>query len=113
MHSSLPTATKKHIRKFMYLSEIGCVACLSLGYEGVPCDIHHILRGGRRVSHDFVVGLCCWHHRGIPPEGMTNSQAETHTGPSLAHNKKAFIKAFGTEQELYEISEQLYKEATK
>jgi hypothetical protein len=80
---------------------------------GVWADIHHPAPGRKRISDKVFIALCPWHHRGIPPERLEIKQAAIQMGPSLAHNKKAFIKAFGTEMELYEMSEALYKAATK
>jgi Recombination enhancement, RecA-dependent nuclease len=73
----------------------------------VPCDIHHLLSGGKRVSHDHTVGLCPWHHRGILPEGRRADEFSEVHGPSLALNQKAFRRRYGDEFELHEIQEAL------
>lgn len=38
----------------------GCIACRmdSLPAKGLPCAVHHILRGGVRMGHLFTLPLC-------------------------------------------------------
>jgi hypothetical protein len=89
--------------------EIGCVVTRVFFGEYTPGDIHHPAPGRKRISDDVFFALSPWFHRGIPPDGLNQKQAAEIMGPSLALNKKAFIEAFGTELELYEISEELYR----
>jgi hypothetical protein len=49
-----------HYRK---IAEFGCILCFHIGFEGTPCEIHHIRRAGKR-SNAPVIGLCPYHHRG-------------------------------------------------
>lgn len=99
--------TTKEIKRWQRIQELGCVACLLDGVPGVPCDIHHMLSGGRRRGHGFTCGLCEWHHRAVLPSGRKmNEYAEVH-GPSLAAMPRAFAKRYGDEYELYEIQEAL------
>jgi hypothetical protein len=42
---------------------LGCIVCHGNGVDS-PCEIHHLLRGGRRIGEDSVLGLCQIHHRG-------------------------------------------------
>jgi hypothetical protein len=67
----------------------------------VPCEINHIIDGGR-VSHDHVYGLSSWFHRGICDEGMTPSQMTAAYGPSLGLGSKTFHDRFGSDQVLLE-----------
>lgn len=96
--------TKKDKRRFLLLQDVGCLPCLMKGLGHVNVDVHHLIEGGRRLGHGYTIGLDPWHHRGIPPEGMTIKQAEEIAGPSLALNKKAFVAEFGTEMELWEAT---------
>lgn len=41
----------------------GCVACLIDRVPPRPAEVHHILRGGRRIGHLFTIPLCPGHHR--------------------------------------------------
>ena len=54
---------KKHLNR---VAELGCMVCRRMGYEGTPCEIHHIRagQGWGRSSHFETVGLCPEHHRG-------------------------------------------------
>ena len=70
---------------------IGCIACIvSLGFSS-PCDIHHLLSGGRKIGEMFVLGLCPPHHR----SGLNND-----TVVSRHHWKAEFERRYGTEAQL-------------
>lgn len=107
MRSSLPEPTTKEKKRWQRMSELGCIACLLDGIPNVPGEIHHMLSGGRRVSHTFTTCLCCWHHRGILPEGRRTEEYAAVHGPSLAAMPRAFRKRYGDEFELFEIQEAL------
>ena len=90
------------------MQEVGCIACALNGKLGVPADIHHILSGGKRISHDATVALCPWHHRGTNETGlMTDKQLEEFYGPSLARNPKEFYARYGSPSELLEIQKHM------
>ena len=82
-------AERAHMAK---VASLGCQACLKIGYEDTPCEIHHLREGagaGQRSSHYRVIGLCHSHHR---------------TGPDSFHShREIFIAQFGTELELLEL----------
>ena len=68
-------AKNKHYDK---VADLGCILCKKIGYDGTPCEIHHIRRGGRRDSAP-VIGLCAAHHRGdIGVHGMGRKAFERH-----------------------------------
>lgn len=46
------------------LDQIGCAICsFELGIENSVGEIHHIVEGGKRISHNHVIPLCRVHHR--------------------------------------------------
>lgn len=100
---SIPAPTVAQQKRFDAITQIGCVACLMdvRGYQ--PCEIHHLNSGGRNIGHDATVGLCPWHHRGMPPNNIGNREAERMFGPSFAHTPRAFRERYGDEKELLEI----------
>jgi len=105
--TSLKEPTSRQLRRWRHAQDIGCVACILDGVGGVPGDVHHVLSGGRRVSHDATVVLCPWHHRGVLPSGRKADEfAEVH-GPSLAHTPNAFKRRYGSDEELLEIQDAL------
>ena len=56
-------AEREHIGRVV---EIGCIACLNMGFPGTPAEYHHLLTGagmGQRASHCDGIGLCPHHHR--------------------------------------------------
>lgn len=89
------------------MQELGCIASLLDGVPGVPGEIHHLLSGGRRISHDHTVCLSPWHHRGLLPSGRKAEEfAEVH-GPSLALAPNAFRRRYGDGEELLAIQDAL------
>lgn len=89
------------------MQDIGCVACCLDGVLGVPGEVHHLLSGGRRISHLASVLLCEWHHRGILPDGRKAAEYMAVHGPSLAHHPRLFRSAYGDEEELLAIQDAL------
>jgi hypothetical protein len=79
-----------------------CMACLQLRGAGAHGHIecHHLLSGGRRRGHRYVIGLCVWHHRGDPHFSMTKTEMTEWLGPSLAGGSKPFHARFGTDDAL-------------
>ena len=56
-------AEKEHYAK---LAELGCIACITLGYGYSPCEIHHIRSGvgmAQKAHWTEAIGLCPNHHR--------------------------------------------------
>lgn len=54
---------KEQRKHYGRVADLGCSLCRTLGFDGSPCEIHHIRRAGRRDSAP-VIGLCREHHRG-------------------------------------------------
>lgn len=78
---------------------LGCICCwMEGGYR--PAEIHHVTDSGRRMGHGYVLPLCEWHHRAVPPLDMTKSEARQAIGPSLAESKADFVRLYGTERQL-------------
>lgn len=79
------------------ISRMGCCVCLRLGFGPTPAEVHHILLGGRRISHRDTIPLCSpGHHR----NGDGASKISRH--PSKAR----FETAYGTEAELLDWTRQ-------
>jgi hypothetical protein len=100
-------------RRFRLLREMGCICCQIelLGYSAP--DMHHLVdKGYRRLSggDQATIPLCPWHHRGIAPDGFSQSTAVLAYGPSLALHKRRFVAHYGTERELLaRVDERLAK----
>lgn len=80
---------------------LGCIACRIMGHFGTPCDIHHILSGGRRVGEMYVLGLCPSHHRA----GLNTAQIV-----SRHPHKAEFIRRYGSEASLLQITRDIISE---
>lgn len=91
--------TKDDLIRFRKLQELGCIIFGEFHGVYVEPDVHHLTEG-YRLGHRYTIPLSPYFHRGIPPDGMTTKEAEEKFGPSLAANKKEFVKQFGTEREL-------------
>jgi len=90
---SMKKSLKEH---YNAVSDLGCILCRHLGFEGTPAELHHIRRGGGRRADAPVIPLCPEHHRG-------NSGVH-------GMGRKAFHKHYGiTEEELLEETHRLVK----
>jgi AraC-like DNA-binding protein len=84
------------------LKQFGCIACRHRGLSGHSVEIHHLVEG-YRLGHEYTIPLCIWHHRG-ERENLNVPMAKMREffGPSLAREKKQFVREFGSERELLE-----------
>ena len=84
---------KEQRKHYGRVADLGCCLCRNLGFQGTPCEIHHIRRAGRRDSSP-VIGLCTEHHRG-------------NTGIH-GMGRKAFERKYSlTEEDLLQQTEEL------
>jgi hypothetical protein len=92
-------ATKAEQQWMDAITQLGCIVCHLQGRGYVPCDVHHMLSGGRRIGHLATIGLCSpGHHR----------NAQAWTGEVSRHPTKAqFEERYGTEEELLQKTKQL------
>lgn len=113
MQHSTGTPTKADRERFRRIQQGGCIACRMAGLEFVPTQVHHLTvtgrHGGPRIGHHATVGLCPWHHQGIPPAGLEWRDALSLMGPSLARTPRKFREAFGFDLTLLNYQEQLLK----
>ena len=77
--------------------DLGCIVCRNGGAQ-TPCEIHHILQGGRRKGEKYVLGLCALHHRG-------GADCDEYT--SRHPWRKAFEARYGSETSLLAKSREL------
>jgi hypothetical protein len=71
---------------------LGCIVCQGEGVHS-ECDLHHLLRGSRRIGEDSVIALCPMHHR---------SGVNTEEFVSRHPWRREFEARYGTEAELLE-----------
>jgi len=94
--------TKGEARFQREVRELGCICCrLDMGITDSPCEIHHMLSGGRRMGELFVLGLCPLHHRG----GRNDAEVV-----SRDHSQRRFEARYGTEMSLLERTKALVAE---
>lgn len=102
MKTSTGKPTKAQQARFDALREIGCICCWNFAGVRVEPEIHHLTAGFKRLGHDFTIPLSPYHHRGVIPLNATKEQMLERFGPSLALNKREFVRVFGTERQLLE-----------
>ena len=76
---------------------LGCIVCQGEGVDS-PCDLHHLLRGFRRIGEDSVIGLCPMHHR---------SGVNTKEVVSRHPWRREFEARYGAEAELLQKTREL------
>jgi len=96
----LPCMTNEEKAFHAAVRDLGCIVCRQVGAQ-TPCEIHHILQGGRRKGKKFVLGLCALHHR-----GGANGDQYTSRHPW----RKAFEARYGLEMSLLTKSRELIGE---
>lgn len=113
--SKRKAATRAESERIRRVKECGCLACRQ---EGLPTDYaeaHHLnigdKHGAPNLGHAFVVGLCPWHHRGVPPDGRTIKYSRQAYGPSLALEPRAFRERYGSGDALMLKQERVLKSA--
>jgi hypothetical protein len=69
----------------------------------MACEIHHLTVGGLhgqvRRGHDATIGLCAWHHRGVPA-AVSERRSRVWLGPSYALEPAEFRSTFGDDDVL-------------
>lgn len=112
-----PTAA--HLARWERARSIGCVAChlngvdhVNRGVRAAPAqprdlEMHHLLSGGRRISHEATVCLCHFHHQGkrLPRVDVGYKVQAVIYGPSLGREPRRFREWYGTDQELLAYQE--------
>lgn len=99
--------TAEQVARFEAIHRIGCIACRKHCGMFTPAEVHHLTTGGlhgqRRRGHDFTIGLCEWHHRGVGVE----AKIELWLGPSYARKPRSFREAFGRDDVLLAYQNEL------
>jgi len=86
------SATKSEVERFDKMRDLGCIVCLNEKGIYTPPAIHHIDGQTKEGCHLLTIPLCQWHH-----QYKTAGEVSRH-----GDGRKAFEKAYGTEQELLE-----------
>lgn len=92
-------ADKARIERMLTL---GCCACATLGIPNFhQIEVHHILRGNKRLGDWFTLPLCKGHHQGYFTETQ-KIRLHDDERVSIGTGRKPFNEKFGTERELWE-----------
>jgi Recombination enhancement, RecA-dependent nuclease len=91
---NMPRATAYEARRINRMkAEIGCICCLlRTGVQNYHVEVHHIVRGNKRLGHWYTLPLCRSHHRIRGVGGIFTS---------VADGSKAFNKIHGTQLDLW------------
>jgi hypothetical protein len=103
MVGKTPRARKDQQQRMEIIKQhCGCLPCLLMGYLDVHTSIEHVTNHGRRIGkgaevHDWIIGLCVWHHFGWTKTRETRKKVEAERGPSLIWGRITFEAHFGDE----------------
>lgn len=109
MRSPLGPPSHAQQARFRIIYQLGCLPCTLDGHMNVPCQVHHVLRGQRRVSHDHTYGNCPWHHNGERigwAQQLPFCELDKRR-PSLARTPRAYHERYGPEDFLVLVQNQL------
>lgn len=115
--------TVAQAKRFDAIRSNGCLACFinrlheptrkehNFQFCQMPIEIHHVLSGGRRMGHDYTLGLCRWHHQGDkwPDITMSATVASNTFGPSFGREPRRFREIYGQELDLLFWQNQMIK----
>jgi len=99
------SATVDQKKRMAAIKVLGCICCLLEGVTDRHATVHHIVDGGKRLGHDFTLGLCSWHHQAELFTGMRRQAMISVWGPSLAGGSKPFVERYGSELELLKLQD--------
>lgn len=100
MQHSTGAPTKYEAERITAMLKLGCVCCSQLFIWNIAVDVHHIIIGGKRVSHWYTLPICPGHHRGV----WTPEQVEVIPPLALiaiSDGSKRFNRIYGTQRELW------------
>lgn len=63
MYKGMKKATKAEKAHLARVKELDCCVC-TMG-QRTTTEVHHILIGGKRAGHFYVLPLCHFHHEGV------------------------------------------------
>ncbi len=113
--TSTPTIAQQ--QRMDAIKDIGCIVCGALGHGFMPCQVHHLLVGGKhgqkRRGHAFTIGLCPWHHVGEPMGGFSHSECADRYGPSYARQPRRFRQEIGSDDYLLDLQNTLLEQHAK
>ena len=92
--------TKSDLMRYRRLQDMGCIVAKLFYRAYRDADIHHLTEGGRRLGNKFTIPLSPWLHRGVCDDGRSCADMTAVYGPSLALNKREFVRVYGSEREL-------------
>ena len=89
MHRNARRTTSAEFERMDRIRTLGCMCCALKGNTSpCPVEIHHIIRGNKRLGHWYTIPLCGAHHRG-------NRATRATLGPAVHDGMKAFRAAYG------------------
>ena len=103
MKHSTGKPTKAEQERIDRMMALGCIPCASLGLFSLPrskLECHHILSGGKRISHWYTLCLCKGHHQGKWSDAQRERFAEAQR-VAISDGRKAFRAVYGTELDLW------------
>ncbi len=100
---------KADLSRLAAIKASGCILCLLVTGKTRPPDVHHLTSGSRRKGHQYTIGACEYHHRGLIPDGHNRQSASGLMGPSFVHGRRGFAEFFGSDDLLLKIQNLILK----
>jgi hypothetical protein len=102
---------KADLRDFA-IRDLGCVVCRLRDLAPRVAEKHHLLTTGRhgngkRRGEKATVGLCAWHHRGVPDPGCQERDMVAIAGPSYQLHAAQFRVQYPDDLLLQEQNERI------
>lgn len=85
-----------------------CCACEQLGLDITDSGVVEFHHTAGKKRHDLTVGLCCFHHRGVPWPGRSLAWCRENLGPALSEGSKPFVAKFGTGAALLAVQDEMF-----
>ena len=94
--------------------QLACCPCLKwardvnmpIEYVATQSAWDHAISGRIRRGH-LGFASCDWHHQAIPGSGWNSAHMRAHFGPSLMDGSKLFRAAYGTDDELIALQNEI------
>ncbi len=100
---------KSDLDRMAAIKASGCILCLLAAGKTKAPDVHHLTSGSRRRGHQYTLGWCPYHHRGLIPDEHTKQSMSGLVGPSYAWGRRGFAEFFGSDDLLLKIQNLILK----
>ena len=103
MSRNQPRPTKEEAQRMKIIKAMGCMLTWAKFGEKKYAEVHHIVKGGKRLGHWYTIPLTPWYNQKTCEPGKTESEMRAKYGASVKDGSKAFVASHHyTELELWQ-----------